>query len=70
MKSSDVNDVDLEPGAEYNLTSAYGCYRNSIVDGVNQYYNPDALSESSALVETFPKDKNGLDLRCGPYYET
>ena len=38
MRSNDPDDVDLEPGQEYNFTSAYGCYRDTgesvNVDGV------------------------------------
>ena len=61
FKGSDVNyDIDLEPATEYNITSAFGCYRNTgtttdgvfTVDDDGMGFNPDALSDDSSGILT------------------
>ena len=60
FKGSDVNyDVDLEPATEFNLTSAFGCYKNTglTTDGVFTATelgdNPDELSDAATKVGCF-----------------
>jgi hypothetical protein len=54
FKGSDLNDIDLETDTEYNLTSAYGCYRTSSTAVNNEYttYNPNALSVTTGSWDT------------------
>lgn len=50
FKGTDLNDIDLETDTEYNLTSAYGCYKTSTTadsNGEFSTYNPNALSETT-----------------------
>lgn len=72
FEGSDLNDIDLETDTEYNLTSAYGCYKtSSIADANGQYstYNPDALSETTTTTTT-TKDANDNDVDVTNYEST
>lgn len=45
-----MTDVNLKPLKFYNLTSAYGCYQKSIVDGtVVEGTNPSVLSDGLGI---------------------
>ena len=41
FKASELSDINLEAGNEYNITSAYGCYKGSTPTG---QFDPDSLS--------------------------
>lgn len=47
FKASELSDINLEAGDEYNITSAYGCYKGSTATGP---YDPDSLSVTIATV--------------------
>jgi hypothetical protein len=58
FKASELSDINLEAGEEYNITSAYGCYKGS-----TGQYDPDSLSYTKETV--LPAVLNDLGIASG-----
>lgn len=57
FKASELSDINLEAGDEYNITSSYGCYKGSTATGPN---DPDSLSNTDTTV--YPAVLNELGI--------